>query len=123
MQPTPRRTVPLSAAFALACLLLLTQTLGLMHGVLHHPTGPHTVQSPQVHAVDTLAHWIADHDEGDASCVLLDQLGHGDALLMATSLARPVLLAVASVCTRAVPIAQTRFSAYRSRAPPLPLQS
>lgn len=104
-------------AGALAWVLLLGQTLGLAHGVAHS-----TVPVPvaQAHDDDHPEHrdLFAGHEQGSDVCELLDQIGHADALPLATSVSaqpapsRPVNAAP----TRGVTLRWA--AAYNARAPP-----
>ena len=84
----------------LACAMLLAQTLGFMHGVVHGPymaTGSTvrvTLQSasetgePSGNWVDAL---FSSH-RGDNDCRLFDQASHGSAAPQVAALALPVVL-------------------------------
>ena len=93
LRPPARFTAWLLMGY-LAGALLLAQTLGLMHGVVHsgeHRAGnQHHVQLPDAepshaHGDDALhfGGWLASlfssHDDGDADCRLFDQASHGSA--------------------------------------------
>ncbi|MES2415782.1 MAG: hypothetical protein V4614_18465 [Pseudomonadota bacterium] len=88
----------------LACALLLAQTLGLMHGVVHVPHGDGsrsgatvTLQSAHLQGEAQAHHgpWVdalfSSH-HGDNDCRLFDQSSNGSAAPQVASLALPVLL-------------------------------
>ena len=77
----------------LACTLLLAQTLGLMHGVVHEAGNERHAQAPSAdhnyshshshgggstHPGDWLESLFSSHD-GGADCRLFDQASHGSA--------------------------------------------
>ena len=134
------RVVPLSApvrsqawatVYFLACLLLLAQTLGLIHGVVHGHQTPargdgllqETVQKPVAAAVADsgaapLSSLFSSHDS-DADCRLYDQASHGSAMPGIFSLILPMVLASRVFdLTRGEAIA--RWAAlFDARGPPL----
>ena len=74
-----------SLLLVFASALLLAQTQGLMHRVVHHEQ--HESASPHEHAnhedddgSGVAVHWVlrlfAAHDDGDTVCRLFDQSGH-----------------------------------------------
>ena len=107
--------MPLWQAGLLACVLLASQLLALVHRVEHAPGLMSLAQTaPDGHA----DHW-QDHTAGGDSCLLLDHLGLADALqsaVHALQSAPPVAAATAqrlrSVGFRPAP------AAFLARAPP-----
>ncbi len=87
----------------LACAMLLTQTLGFMHGVVHGPVyGSYTAAGSNVQvtlqsggeACEPSANWVDNlfsSHQGDNDCRLFDQASHGAALQLA-ALVLPVVL-------------------------------
>lgn len=108
--------------------LLLAQSAGLRHGVLH-PHAAHVPGSAGLHlsagaAVSgATASAVDHHEEGSALCRLVDHLGHADLLPTATvtvaQAARPPL-APAIAPAGAAPCTTT---AYEARGPPATAQS
>ncbi|MDB5965995.1 MAG: hypothetical protein JWQ72_2495 [Polaromonas sp.] len=111
------RHVPLASASRrvlivwLALALLLAQTLGMMHGVVHSPqavagdraqAASQLAQVAQVQQTATLnanagaaGHWIGalfSSHHGDNDCRLYDQASHGSAALHVVALPLPVVL-------------------------------
>ena len=91
----------------LACALLLSQTLGFMHGVLHAPIrGSFTAAGSNVQlalpalpsaseAGQPLGNWmdaLFSSHRGDNDCRLFDQASHGSAATPVAALALPVVL-------------------------------
>lgn len=74
--------------FVLVLCLLLSQALGLMHGIKHVPHSHHHnhqhISQFEAIAAEAHASWIADlfagHSE-ESTCQVFDQLSHGSALL------------------------------------------
>ena len=74
--------------FAIVLCLLLSQTLGFMHGIEHAPNVPRlNLQRntlSEAAATDVRASWIVNlfsgHSE-ESTCQVFDQLSHGKALL------------------------------------------
>lgn len=100
----PVRSVAWATVCCLACLLLLAQTLGLMHGVVHgHQTPVLGAELRQAAARKPVAVAVADsgasrlaslfssHDS-DADCRLYDQVSHGIAAPGIFSLSLPMVL-------------------------------
>ena len=90
----PARSMAWFLVGYLACALLLAQTLGLMHGVVHSrehvAVSEHHVQVPdaehsyahgdeELHPGGWLESLFSSHDDGDADCRLFDQASHGSA--------------------------------------------
>lgn len=100
--PTPRRRLAL--AWWLAAALLLAQTLGLAHHVLH----------TQAAAPDTAL--FGHHDRAD--CQFFDQLALGDALAPAPPALPALPPAVAPVVAVAAAATAVGTAAYQARAPP-----
>ncbi|MCR5869008.1 hypothetical protein [Aquincola sp. J276] len=109
----------------LPLVLLLAQSAGLRHGVLHpHAGGP----APQARALQgaasgeaghgAAASGAAHHEDGSALCRLIDHLGHADLLptaaAVAVQVARPPLSPAASP-VGATPCTTT---VYEARGPP-----
>ncbi|MET0348785.1 MAG: hypothetical protein ABW067_03245 [Rhizobacter sp.] len=94
-------------------LLLLAQTLALVHRVVHAPHAPRAVASATDHALFT--------DHSTAECKLFDQLAPTD-LATAPVLALSFALAAEPPvpAAHAVPLA-ARLRAFRARDPPLDL--
>jgi hypothetical protein len=78
---------------AIVLCLLLSQTLGFMHGIAHAPHSHQHNHQHDTHSVaaasgsiasEVNAHWIADlfagHGE-ESTCQVFDQLSHSNALL------------------------------------------
>lgn len=106
-------------------VLLLAQSAGLRHGVLHpHAAGPALhARALQGAAAGDAGHGAATagaahHEDGSALCRLIDHLGHADLLPTAASVAvqvaRPPLAAARSPAG-ATPCTTT---AYEARGPP-----
>lgn len=91
-------------AWLLAAALLLAQSLGLAHQVLHAPGG----------AQDTA---LFGHHDG-ADCQLFDHLAHGDALAAALPPPLPDLPAAAPAAALQPGEARVCSTAYSARAPP-----
>lgn len=107
----------------LAVVLLLAQSAGLRHGVLHPHAGlgqgAAGLQSSAGHAAPGAAEAaVAHHEDGSALCRLVDHLGHADLLptttLVVLQAARPPL-PPAAPCAGATPCTTT---AYEARGPP-----
>ena len=111
----------------LALVLLLSQTLGLLHGVAHGPAlaGGHAPAHEAVTAPDADAPFLlrlfsghASH-EGEPACRLYDQSSHCDTLPVLPVLVLPLVLApyVFSVLSG---LAVARWHAlFQARGPPL----
>ena len=114
-------------ASLLALVLLLSQTLGLLHGIVH---GPSLASGHATHELHTAA--LADQeagflsrlfsghstDDGDADCRLYDQFSHFDVMPGLPVLALPLVLSpfVFSVLTG---LAVARWHAlFQARGPP-----
>ena len=99
------RSQPWVMAWVLACTLLLAQTLGLMHGVVHGPQAhihssghehhDHDHDHPDAAEADHGTGWLASlfssHD-GDSDCRLFDQASHGNAAPAMLALGLPMVL-------------------------------
>lgn len=104
MQHRSHRHHRLAFAWLLAAALLLAQTLGLAHQVLHAPgTTPD-------------AALFGDHDRAD--CQLFDHLTLGDALVAALPPALPDWPGVLPVAMLQAGIDHGCAAAYSARAPP-----
>ena len=91
----------------LACALLLSQTLGFMHGVVHGPiresytaataasSNAQLALQSASEAGEPLGHWVdalfSSH-HGDNDCRLFDQASHGSAAPQVAALALPAVL-------------------------------
>lgn len=98
------------AAGLLAVALLLSQALGLVHGVVHG--GAPTVASAQ-----PLEHLFDEHDDA-SSCRLFDQASHAD-LAPALALVLPVLpLFAVWVPCPVGPVLPRQGAPFEARGPP-----
>ena len=105
---TPARPLALLAAWLLAFALLLSQTLGLVHGVVHAPVQGQNFNPKQVLTVDAgviaradsspapaargwLASLFSSHNSS-ADCRLYDQASHGSAAPHVLALALPAVV-------------------------------
>ena len=87
-------------AWVLACTLLLAQTLGLMHGVVHVPSAhvhssghehDHADAADADHGTGWLASLFSLHD-GDSDCRLFDQASHGSTVPALVAVVFPMVL-------------------------------
>ena len=115
----------------LACAMLLAQTLGFMHGVVHGPIygsysaagsdGQVTLQSadescaPSANWVDKL--FSSHHGEND--CRLFDQASHGSAAPQVAALALPVVLPPMAVAIFQGEALARWAALFDARGPPL----
>ena len=122
------------AVWLLAMALLVSQTFGLVHGVVHAPARGLPYGVTQWVAVDAgvnaradsslppVKGWVASlfsSHNGSADCRLYDQASHGSAALRVVSLALPVVLS-----SFAIPIFEgdalaRRAALFDARGPPL----
>lgn len=96
-----RHGAPLGAG-VLALALLLSQSLGLMHGIVHGPSGVAGHAAQMVHAVGEVEHGAGSFpdrlfsghstEDGDSGCRLYDQSSHCDAMPGVLLLALPLVL-------------------------------
>ena len=96
-----RHGAPLGAC-VLALALLLSQSLGLMHGIVHGPSGVAGHAAQMVHAVGEVEHGAGSFpdrlfsghstEDGDSGCRLYDQSSHCDAMPGVLLLALPLVL-------------------------------
>ena len=108
-----------------SCALLLAQTLGLLHGVVHPSQAPfHLHQDIHLHGGEQVpgSDWISGlfftHD-GDQDCRLFDQASHGSAAPPVAMLSLPAVL-VAAVFDISRSEARARWAAlFDARGPPL----
>ena len=112
-------------AAAAVAALLAAQAFGLAHRIEHdvgHRPAGHAHHDHEAHAVGAAVHVHSDvpsHEEGSATCRLVDQVGHADA---APASAAPALPPVATPSApppcgvRAV--AKSQAHPYRARGPP-----
>lgn len=127
----------LGAALCLLLALVLSQTLGLWHGIVHGPANlahpdhaalaihpahpahaPHTAHAPHAGASES---WLGTHSgqAGSAECRLYDQCSHVDALVQVPALALPLVL-TPFVLSILAGLARTRWHAhFQARGPPL----
>ena len=119
------------AVALLVLALVLSQTLGLWHGIVHgpvtlaHPAHPaqatHRLHAtPATHA-GVSEPWLGAHggQAGSAECRLYDQCSHGDALVQVPALALPLLL-TSFVLLVLAGLARARWHAhFQARGPPL----
>lgn len=85
-----------------ALVLLLSQSLGLLHGIVHGPSGASGHAAQVVHAVGEVEHGadrfldrlFSGHssEDGDSGCRLYDQSSHCDAMPGVLVLALPLVL-------------------------------
>jgi hypothetical protein len=118
----------------LACALLLSQTLGFMHGVVHVPIhGPYkaataagsnvqlALQSASA-AGEPSANWVdklfSSH-HGDNDCRLFDQASHGSAAPQVVALALPVVLPPIAVAIFQGEALARWAALFDARGPPL----
>ena len=128
------------ALWAVALLMLalvLSQTLGLWHGIVHGPvTLAHTAHPGQATHTHTHTHtvhaapathagmsepWLGRHggQAGSAECRLYDQCSHVDALVQVPALALPRVL-TSFVLLVLAGLARARWHAhFQARGPPL----
>lgn len=77
--------------------ILLSQTVGLLHQVVHAPSGhppamAFTASPAQTdHGLNWLAKLFADHKKDSGDCRLFDQLAHADLLPTVATMALPVV--------------------------------
>lgn len=122
-----RKPVNWAAVWILVGMLLLAQTLGLMHGVVHGHQNHHPIQTQAAdhgHAAvaGQGASWLASlfsSHGSDTDCRLFDQASHGSAAPGIFSLSLPMVLAsLVFDITRSQAIA--RWAAlFDARGPPL----
>ncbi len=107
------RAVPRGGLMALAVLLLvLVQTLGLVHGVRHAGAAS---QSPAAAYKD----FAFGHDAGSADCRLLDQLAHADVAPLPVMGEPPLpARATCAVRSRALPSGAPQWHP-QARGPPV----
>ena len=110
----------------LTLALLLSQALGLWHGMVHGPIhGTSTNLVAQMFGGHGAHAGHGEHDGPDdrtgesPQCRLYDQCSHGDALVQVPSLALPLLL-TSFVLMVLAGLAQARWHAhFQARGPPL----
>ncbi|CAD5372418.1 conserved hypothetical protein [Rubrivivax sp. A210] len=105
-------------------LLLLAQSLGLLHGYSHGHGAASVALTPAVSADDLAAHGhrapglFDGHEDDSAECRLFDQLLHADSLLTdATALAEPPAAAPPQPSRHGVRLA-SQAAGYLARGPP-----
>lgn len=130
-KPLPRGQRALWAVALVMLALVLSQVLGLWHGIVHGPvTLAHTAHTAQathtLHAAPA-AHagvaepWLGTHggQAGSADCRLYDQCSHVDALVQVPALALPLVL-TSFVLLVLAGLARARWHAhFQARGPPL----
>lgn len=91
----PTRVTVWTLAWLLVCMFVLTQTLGLMHGVIHgpqaHARGTHHAGGAD-HGRSWLEPLFSSHEE-DKDCRLYDQASHGSGAPVMPVLCLPMVLA------------------------------
>ncbi|AEG94126.1 hypothetical protein [Ramlibacter tataouinensis] len=121
---------------ALVLALLLAQSLGLVHRVLHAPAlgaGPaaalahahapdHEVadahgEDAYAHAIGWLAELMASHEES-GDCRLFDQQSHGDVVLHLAVLGDSAPAAPAPLAKPALAVPATPAAPFHARGPP-----
>ena len=106
-------------AMASVCALLMAQTLGLLHRLVHahapHPAA--TAQAAAAPAVASLEALFANHHD-EADCQAFDQFSHGDALAVTVVDADKLRLAQPPAPGRLGCAVAARVTGYRARAPP-----
>jgi hypothetical protein len=109
----------LAVAGVLASVMLLGQALGLAHGIAH--STPVAIAQAQHDDCSEHGDLFASHEQGSDVCKLLDQIGHADALPLATPVSAPP--APVRHCNTALlhGVAQRWAAVYNARAPPFTL--
>jgi hypothetical protein len=89
-------------AGVLALVLLLSQSLGLLHGIMHAPSAAAGHAAQVVHAVGEVEHGAGrfldrlfsghSSEDGDSGCRLYEQSSHCDAMPGVLVLALPLVL-------------------------------
>lgn len=117
----------------LACALLLAQTLGLMHGVVHSPQKAVNDRAAvgfqydqksalQVAAGPATGNWVnalfSSH-HGDNDCRLFDQTSHGSAAPQVAAPAMPVVLPPLAVAIFQGEALARWAALFEARGPPL----
>jgi hypothetical protein len=130
-KPLPRGQRALWAVALVMLALVLSQVLGLWHGIVHGPVTlahtAHTAQAthtlhaaPEAHA-GVSEPWLGAHggQAGSADCRLYDQCSHVDALVQVPALALPLVL-TSFVLLVLAGLARARWHAhFQARGPPL----
>ena len=124
LMPGVRLWLPLPLPLLLACAMLLAQTLGFMHGVVHGAAGSNvqvTLQSAG-EACEPSANWVdklfSSH-QGDNDCRLFDQASHGSAAPQLAALALPVVLPSVAVAIFQGEALARWAAQFDARGPPL----
>jgi hypothetical protein len=107
-------------AGVLAWVLLLGQALGLAHGVAHS-LPPVSIAQAQDDGCAEYGDLFASHEQSSDVCKLLDQIGHADALPLATPASAQPAPAQHVDATAACGVALRWAAVYNARAPPWPL--
>jgi hypothetical protein len=124
----PRVFFKVVFACGLAAALLLAQTLGLVHGVVHSGASGHAHTHTAAHDhADEAVHdhagadlMFAGHD-GDKDCRLYDQASHGGMLALLVALALPVVLPPIAVAIFQGNALARWAALFDARGPPLTL--
>ena len=119
----------MGSALCIAGLLLLAQTLGVLHGVAH-PARPVAAQGPSHMAEATpaparaelgsalIAALFGAHDDGGVDCRLFDQASHADLMPPLAAAALPPAPADVPELTHAASALCAQASGYLARGPP-----
>ncbi len=103
-------------ALWLGLLLVLTQSLGVWHGIAHGSGGVRVIDRP----AQTGVLW-ADHELAD--CQLFHHAAQGDGLALSVSLSVPAPVTWTRMPGPALTVVVTGTAPYQSRAPPAPAVS
>lgn len=111
LHPDQRRAV----VMLMLCAWLLLQALALLHRVGH---APHADTASANAVNSTWQPWLA-HEVGDVDCLVLDQIGHADAVVdtpVSTATLPPVDRWLAAV---AGPVLARQAAGFLARGPPV----
>lgn len=109
----------LGSAAALALALVLTQMLGLIHGVVHAPHASEaSVVAPEARSAASGIEALFDGHESPASCDLYDQLLHGDLLWHGATAAVTAAGGSTLPAARLSPCLARPLPGFRVRGPP-----
>ncbi|MEY4561124.1 MAG: hypothetical protein RLZZ618_401 [Pseudomonadota bacterium] len=98
-------------------MLVLLQTLGAMHAVVHAPAAPSAV-SRLSSAGQADAELFASHQAHSTDCQLFDQLAHADLAWAPPAVWTPAVHSTPPNAVRGTPSAAAEALAFRARAPP-----
>ena len=133
MSRTRARAWLWALAGVLACVLVIAQTLGLAHRVLHGATGllsashtsdvSHALHVPLAESAEPARYagptsLFDGHAPGSEPCRLLDQAAHADALVGSAALLPPSWPRVLPQARSRVAVAARATAAYQARGPP-----